>query len=282
MRPDLRVYELKVSPYERVAGMLLALLALIGVSVLIMFLLWLTSQIFARNEPVPAQLQDIGTGEGGIAGGMELDAPMAEELGLETELEEPSLKDTLAAVADAVATDPALLDDPALTDEILTGRGGSTGRGGRFGTGDGTGGGIRRNWEVRFAEGNTLQTYARQLDHFQIELAVVIQEENRLICARNLASSRPDTYSRPADQEKRYYLTWRRGGLQQADRALLDKANVPHRGRIIVKFIPPKLEAQLADMELKRAGGDLANVRKTTFGILPERSGYRFYIIDQI
>jgi hypothetical protein len=90
-QPNFRTYELRVSAYERVASMLLALLVLIGVSVLTMFLLWLTSRIFASREPVPIQLEEIGTGDTGLTGGMQLDEPMADELGVETDLEEPRL-----------------------------------------------------------------------------------------------------------------------------------------------------------------------------------------------
>lgn len=279
---DLKRYELGVSPYERVAGMLLALLALIGLVVLTMFILWLSSQIFATQAAVPVMLEDIGTGEGGLTGGMQLDAPMAEELGVETDLEEPSLENTLAAVAAAVATQQALLEDPALTDQALPGKGGSTGDGRGLGFGPGPGGsGRRRQWEVRFGEGNTLDTYARQLDFFGIELGVYPMPNNMVAYARNLASQRPETRTGPADQEQRFYMTWRQGGLEQADRELLAKAGISAQGKIIVKFIPNDLERQLAAMEKTRAGREANNIRTTYFGIRAERGGYRFYISDQ-
>ncbi len=273
-------YELNVSAYDRVASMLISLLVLGGAAVLTMFLLWLTSQIFATREPVAVQLEEIGTGEGGLSGGMELDAPMAEELGMETDLEEPSLEETLAAVADAVASQVAVLDDPALSEEAITGRGGSTGDGRGFGLGSGPGGsGRRRHWEVRFPPGATLDTYARQLDSLGIELGV-LKPNNRVITVSNLASDRPTVREGPADQEKRYYLTWRRGGLEQADRALLRKAGVDP-GRWILKFIPPELEQEMVRMERQRAGDEANNVRTTYYGVRPKGRGYEFYVIDQ-
>ena len=278
IQPDFDLYELQVSPYERVASMLLSLLTLVGLTVAILFILWLTSQIFANQAAVPVVMEDIGTGEGPLGGGMEMDAPMMEELGQQME-DEPAVEEMLAAVADAVATQQALLEDPALTEAIMGGRGGSTGDGRVPGVGGGPGGsGRARHWEVRFFEGNTLNTYARQLDYFGIELGVLMPD-NKVIYATNLSKDRPTTRTGPADQERRYYLTWRTGELQQADRALLQKANVEAQGRLILKFLPQELEGRLAGMEKARAGNE--TVRATFFGVVPEGSGYKFYIVDQ-
>jgi hypothetical protein len=281
IQPDLKVYELKVSSYERVASMLLALLALIGLSVLIMFILWLTGKIFAAGDPLPLQLEEIGTGEGPF-GGMELDAPLAEELGQETDLEEPAIENTLASIADAVSTQQSMLDDPALTDEVLAGKGGSTGDGRGTGLGSGPGGtGRYRRWEVRFAEGNTVDTYARQLDYFKIHLGVLMPN-NRVAYAYNLSKPRPDRREGPADQERRYYLSWtKRAALEEADRALLDRANIEPGNNLILKFIPPELELELQRLEKTRAGREADNIRATYFGIRPKRGGYEFFVADQ-
>ena len=64
-----------------------------------------------------------------------------------------------------------------MTDEMKAGRGGgSRGDGRTPGFGRGSGSGVARRWEVRFIEGNTLQTYARQLDFFEIELGVLSRQ----------------------------------------------------------------------------------------------------------
>jgi hypothetical protein len=270
-----------VSAYERVTSWIITLLVLVGASVFVLFVLWLSSRIFARQVAVPIQMQDIGTGEGGLAGGMELDAPSAEELGQETDLEEVSVEKSLAVVADAVAQKLAQLEDPLDTEDQLSGRGGSTGRGDATGIGAGTGGGRRRHWEVRFPEGSTVESYARALDYFKIELGVLLPD-NRVVYVYNLSKPKPDTREGPADQEKRYYLTWRRGSLVEADRELLRRAGVDPRDRLILKFLPPELEAQLAEMERARAGPRYDRVRTTYFAVVPQGSGYRFIIVDQV
>jgi len=284
VRPDFHGYELRVSPYERVASMLLALLALIGTTVLLMLILWLSSRIFASQAAVGVVLEDIGTGDGGLSGGMELDAPPAEELGMETDLEEPALEQTLAAIADAVASQVALLEDPALTEEMLSGKGGSTGDGRVPGLGSGPGGtGRARHWEVQFPPGNTIDGYAQQLDYFGIELGVMVPGTDgaRVIYASRFSQRAPVRREAPTDQEKRAYLTWRTGGLEQADRELLGWANISAEGKLILKFLPPELEQELLQMEHARAGDKAKRIRTTYFGIRPEGGGYKFYVIDQ-
>ena len=281
-RYDYRHYGLRVSPYERVASMLLAVLVLVGMTVLALFIMWLTSQIFAGQASVPIVLEDIGTGEGQLGEGMQLEAPLMEQLGQESDLEEPQVENMLAAVADAVASRAALLEDPMLGEETRMGPGGSTGDGRMLGPGGGhgKGGGRARRWEVQFLKGNTLETYARQLDFFGIEMGVLMPG-NKLTYVSNLAKAKPDVRTGTADKEKRYYLTWRQGELKQADVELLGRAGVAAEGKLILKFLPPEVESWLAEIEKARAGAEAKRVRATHFGIQTEGDGYTFFVIEQ-
>jgi len=274
-------YQLGVTRYDRVSSMLLALVILLGVIVGVLFIIWLTGQILLSQTAVPVELAELGEGTGPLGGGMELEAPTMEEIGEETDLLEPQVEDRLAAVADAVGAKTASLVDPTLTEHMRSGRGGGGSGDGRMaGTGSGSGEGQARRWEVRFPEGNTLEAYARQLDFFGIELGVLLPG-NQVVYASNLAKAKPDLRTGPADQEKRYYLTWRRGGLQAADRELLARAGVDTEKKIILKFLPPKVEAELARLEKVHAGSDADKVRKTVFLVLPSGDGYAFKVTDQ-
>ena len=266
---------MEVSRYERVASLLIALLILFSAAVLLAFLLWLTSQVFASNTAVPVQLEEIGEG-GGLGDSTDLDV---EEIGLETDLEDPEFKDTLATIADAVALKTSVLEDPTFLDNLEKGVGGRKGDGRTAGFGSGKPG-KPRHWEVRFIQGNTLKTYARQLDYFGIELGVLLPG-NKVEYAFNLSKSRPDRRSGPADRENRYYLTWRQGGLEEADHELLTLAGIQSKGRLILKFIPPEREIELVTLERKRAGDDVDRIRATTFQIRAEGGGYAFYVVDQ-
>ena len=271
-QPQSRSYRLKVSRYDRVSSMLLALVILLGVVVFVLLVIWLTSRIFLRQTAVSVELVELGSGDGPLGGGMELAEPVDEEI------EEPNVQQTLAMIAEAVALKTVQLDDPALSGRTAPGKGGGSGGSGEA---TGSGSGTSRNWEVRFIKGNTLESYARQLDFFKIELGALLPG-NKVAYAYNLAKRKPDTRTAAADQEKRYYLTWRSGELQEADRELLARAGIQSTGRIILKFLPPKLEAQLASMEKLRAGRHAEDVRRTRFEVRANGAGgYAFQIIDQ-
>lgn len=273
---------LKVTQYDQVASMLIALLILIGSATLLMLILWFTSRIFADQPAVPVTLEELGEGDGSLGEGMDLDAPDAEELGLDVELEEPQLEETLAAVADVVAANAAVLDSPALTDAIETGKGGRTGSGSGLGRGDGTGSGTGRGrrWKVTFAD-TTLEGYAEVLDYFRIELGVIMPG-GRVEYASKLSQSRPERRSGRTEDEKRYYLIWDGGELEQVEHQLLDKAGITdHRGRPVAKFLEPDVEAQLQQKEKEAAGAEYNDVRTTYFGVKRAGRGYEFYVIDQ-
>ena len=263
---DRGVYRLEVSSYDRVASMLISLLVLLGLAVLIMFVIWLTNRIFMHHTPPPVLAADIGQPDDPWGGSDDIEPPAPQE----TDILEEEVEETLEAVTDAIATRATMMSKRVSGDG--TGRGGSgTGRGRK---------GMGRNWEVQFAKGNTLNVYARQLDFFKIELGVR-RSGNKIEYASNLSSRRPRARVGPTDQEKRYYLTWRRGNLQQADRDLLNKAGIDPGRSPIFKFLPPEVEAMLLGLERDKAGSRAKKIRMTRFGLLPDGDGYKFYVMRQ-
>ena len=283
---DAETYELGISRYDRVASMLVALLVLVGATVLLLFLIWLTSTLFAKQTAIPVSLADVSGGEGGISTeGLQLDLPEVAEMAQELELEEPQIEQTLSTIIDAVAQRLADLDDPALTEEFNSGdRAASRGRGDAPALGEGDGeGGIPRaaRWEVFFQEGSSLTLYARQLDNFGIELAAV-GSGGQISYAYNLAKSKPDQRSGPGQDEERLYMSWRSGRRQEADRSLLTRAGIALGGRLVVQFYPSEVENRLAQIELDFAGRQAGEIRKTRFGVRSVDNGFEFYVLEQI
>lgn len=263
---DRKVYRLEVSRYDRVASMLISLLVLVGLAVLIMFVVWLTNRIFMHHTPPPIVAADIGDPEDPWGGNDDIEPPAPQE----TDILEEEVEETLEAVTDAIATRATMMSKRVSGDG--TGRGGSgTGRGRK---------GVGRNWEVQFAKGNTLSVYAKQLDFFKIDLGVR-RPGNKIEYASNLSSRRPRKWTGPTDEEKRYYLTWRRGNLQQADRDLLNKAGIDPGRSLIFKFLSREVEAMLFGLEQAKAGSRAKKIRMTRFGLLPDGNGYKFYVMRQ-
>lgn len=139
----------------------------------------------------------------------------------------------------------------------------------------------RDRWEIRLLEGHTLDTYARQLDFFGIELGVLLPD-GKILYVFNLSQAKPDTRVGDVGDEKRCYLTWQAGRLREADLELLARAGVDSTGRVVLKFVPPAVERKLAELEQAEAGSALDRVERTCFGIRAAESGYEFFIYEQI
>ncbi len=209
-------------------------------------------------------------------------APPAAELKLELATpipgsalaEEAPLPQTLAAVAAAVDAKAAQLDDPTRLAALQ----------GRDSWNDQrkaeAGANRAWNWELRFSKGLTKDKYAQQLDFFGIELAVVMPG-NQLIYVSRFTKAKPDVRKGAADAETRWYMTWRVGDLGRADADLLARAGIHAEDRVVLKMLPPALEAKLAELEKERAGGLLPYVCKTQFGIRAAGDAYEFYVVEQ-
>lgn len=136
------------------------------------------------------------------------------------------------------------------------------------------------NWELQIAKGNTLETYAKMLDFFGIELGALMPE-GKIIYAYNLSKLKPDTRVGPAASEKRYYFTWARGDLRKADQDLYSQAGVDTSERVIVCFMPREIEALIADLEKSYAGEKAGSVAKTRVGLRRKADGYEFFVVEQ-
>lgn len=275
---------MSLSTYDQVAGILLALLLLIGGAVGVMFLLWLISSIVFAPAARPIKLVENITGRGEHAEGFarDLEAPGEEEM---PELQEPQLQTSLEAVTDAVSSVAASMDvfdsQSPLTSKGNAGLGDSRPPG-PLGEGENI---IPRweRWEIRFSS-NNLNAYAQQLDFFKIELGA-IGGKKEVDYAMNLTQGRPNTKSGPSKNEKRLYMTWKSGALKQFDQQLLARAGVNTSNRMLVQFYPEQTENMLATIEMENAKKvghpNLKEFLRTVFGVRAAGRNFEFYVIDQ-
>lgn len=270
--------KLDVSAQDRASSLVVALVVVLGMIVLLMFAIWLSSRLSYAPPPVPVTLVDDlgGGGSGNNAPGAEqqLEEVSPEEV---KDLQEVNLD--LKTVSDAVSTQ-------ALNLEAMEGSVSGLGSGEGTGTGDGRGpgpGGTGTatqlpDWEVRF-NATTIDVYAAQLDFFGIELGAIGGGKKTVDYAARLTQPNPVTRSAPGDAEKRRYLVWRKGPLAAADKSLLTKANIDTNGRIVLQFLPEPLERQMAQLEAAHAKGRKLNeIRRTVFGV---RGMYEFFVLEQ-
>ena len=136
-------------------------------------------------------------------------------------------------------------------------------------------------WEVRFTSTSPTK-YAEQLDSFGIELAAIGGREE-IDYASQLSDATPSVRTAKGSEEKRMYMSYRSGQLKEFDRQLLTRAGIQTQGRTLLQFYPRNVEAQLATLERRKAGGrPLREIRKTVFGLRKEGSGYRFEVLEQL
>lgn len=275
---------IKTSSYDRVAGMLISLLFLIGASVAVLFVVWLTTVLVFAPAPVPVKLVENVAGRGDHAAGFarDLEAPGEEEM---PELQEPQVQTALEAVTDAVSIVAASMDTFDTT-SITTSKGkgglGDSRPPGPEGEGDNI---IPRweRWEVRYIS-NSVNAYAQQLDFFKIELGAAGGKPN-IDYAVNFTKGRPDTRQGSTKEEKRLYMTWKSGTLKQFDEQLLGRAGISTAGRMVMQFYPEETEDRLAWIEMENAKKlghpNVKEFLRTIFGVRPAGRGYEFYVIEQ-
>ena len=268
----------KDDTYDRFASLLSSLLIFASISTAILLGLWLSTGLAKKKTSVAVQLGQFGD-LGGLSDDRRLDSEVVTP-GYEVEFDEPTFADSVESVADMISTQTTLFTNPAQrSDSVLTvgetrGDGSAPGQGaGRLGQ--------RRHWEVQFHDQRSLQTYAQQLDYFQIELAVMQPGGNVMYFSR-LADPMPGIRQELATNEQRYYLTWLRPELQEADRELIAKTGTTlGEKQIIMKFLPLELEQLLAKLERDTAGDRLPQLRATYFAVRQAGRDYEFYVTRQ-
>ena len=276
--------KMRISQFDVVTSLFLALILFIGTFVLMLFIIWLLG---GKPSPKPlAPLIENPAGRGENPEGFERDfePPGAEEV---EELMEPTLADTIEAVTDAVSTVAAALTT-ADTQQAATTSG--TGQGdsrppGPAGEGDDI---IPRweRWELNF-KANNQRAYGQQLDFYKIELGAFGGGVSGLDYAANLASARGSvtTIRRTRKSESIFLgslpprsLVMSAAFLQQAGVAL-------PAGRNVVRLIPQDLENELAHKELEYAKTkgyqSVTQLAKTVFESKPAGSGYEFEVVSQ-
>jgi hypothetical protein len=281
---------LKVTDYDRAAAFVTAAAFATGLTALLLFAAWYSLHEWGAAEPaVPLELV---AGSGGIETGSE-----SETLDLKTPYEEtadPSLaeirddKTQVAPMLDAVVDFAGKAADAAReqsgTDAVNAGTPGSKSGTGRraLGLGPGDGGMPReQRWFVRFSEGGTTYTYARELDGIGIELGALLPG-GKLVYVSKLSADKPTVrYANSGAGENRLYFTWQGGGRRTADIELFRKAGIDVGAAPIFHFYPKPAEEMLAKLEVEYRNRPTRDIRRTYFAVEPKGTGFKFVVTRQ-
>ena len=288
---NLQTRRLRVSSYDRAWSWLLALLLLLGTAVFLLFMVWLSNHIHVTEITREVDLTEVGDGEGGgdgrPAGGTQLESPNDSTEPVPITDTTPDMQDTLTAVSETVVEQVSKLDDPSLQPPKAKGDYGTGGgSGGGSGPGRGLGHGKGRpgrpqRWELRLDKGSTPENYARLLDSFGIELGVITPGD-KVVYLSKFSAGIPTKHEGPRAADKRYYFVWRGGDFKDAELEFFRRARVSTEGGTIYKFLPPKVEQDLLQLEKAFQNKTIAEIKKTRFGILTDGAGFKFYVISQM
>ncbi|HRE98888.1 MAG TPA: hypothetical protein PLI18_00115 [Pirellulaceae bacterium] len=275
LKPKLTV-ETTVSRYERVSGMVTAIVSLLGFCVTIMFLIWLSEMTLdLRVERQALVSVEEGEDEKPLGEAQDIEEPGSEF----PEVDTPQLADSLEALTSAVSSISASdreVDGSAA--EMGAGRGLGTRNGG--GLGNGKGKGPWERWEIRYTTASQ-QAYAAQLDSLGIELGAISRDSPQIVYLQNLSTNRSTRAGRKSE-EKRVFFNYNQGVLQKWDQDFMAEAGIDLRNKILVQFYPPQIQQTLLQLEQRKLGGrNVDEVFRTVFGVRPAGGGYEFYVIDQ-
>jgi hypothetical protein len=275
----------RVSSYDRAAGLLIALLVLLGTSVVVLLFAFLAGQFAPRRErTVPVVVHEGAGGDPASvdSSGMLLDVPQTETISKETTVPLESFRETIDSIDRLVKERQTEIVDLLQPEVSQPSRSTGSGDAPAAGTGGGAGGvARRRQWEIYYGAGDTLEEYGKQLDFFGIELAAV-DGDGTAVYARDFSKPAPAIDRNRQGPERRLTMTWQAGSpRREVDRKLLEKVGVDTLGKTLVQCLPIELEAKLEKLEYDFARRTPDRVEHTRFAIRPARNVYEMFVSEQ-
>ncbi len=260
--------------------MLIALLILVGCTVLGLLVIYFANRTFPTIEPIPVVPVEAtsATANQGLAD--EPDPPGIEDA---PELNEPQLQDTLSALSDLVSSKEVLMSDEEIDAEKEASKGKGLGDARMAGSGgDGVVERVPRwqRWKIRF-EPDSAGEFASWLDYHKIELGV-LGRDNQVHYAYEIGSSLPKTRTGFSKKETRGYTSAADGPMPRLTMLLARKADIARHGSIVLLFYPFDVESILWTLEKKFSGDrDVNSIRETVFTVTRERDKFGFQVTDQ-
>ena len=280
---------MNVTRFDRVSSWMIAAVLALGGAVVWLTVVWATNRLPSPKSAVPVEMVNLSGGaeDGSPDETLQLESPdeeVQDPTVAETESEETEIQEVLETVVELADQATNQAEQQFETDASNAGKPGSASGTGKRALGLGPGeGGIPREqrWFIRFADGGSLDTYAKQLGFFGIELAA-LRNSGKLDYISDLASPKPKVRSAASGKgENRLYMTWRGGNRRTSDIKLFERAGSYVGQARILHFYPPKTEALLAQVEHAYKNRDAAEIRRTYFTVRPGGDGYEFVVTKQ-
>ena len=271
------------------AGMIAAVAGLLGLTGLLIAI-WFTNRIPAPPEPIPFEIVEMPGGfeDGEPDESLELESPeeevpdpaIAETTDEQSQIEE--MLETIVELSDSASQEVDTIESESSKNTGQVGSASGTGKR-PLGMGGGGKGGFPREqrWRIKFDDGD-LDTYAKQLDFFKIELGALFQD-GRLVFIKDMSQPNPTKREvKTGAGEDRLYMTWRGGSRKQADASLFQRAGVQGAGNaMLMHFYAPETEQLLARTEVAYRNRKSDEIRSTYFSVRKDGAGFKFVVTSQ-
>jgi hypothetical protein len=272
-------YQLTVNAYDRTASLIVALLVIVGCTVLGMSVVFFTGKFVHTVEPIPVVPVEATSSSANQGLAEEPEPPGVEDA---PDLSEPQLQDTLETLANAVS-DKVLISDELIDAEKEAGKG--QGLGDARMAGPGGAGVVERvprwqRWKIRF-QPESAGEFAHWLDYHKIEIGV-LGRDNLVHYGYDFSQAAPKVKSGEPTQETRGYTSAADGPMPGLTMELARKADVARFGPIVLLFYPFEVESVLWTLEKEYSSGRDANdIRETVFTVVREGKEFKFEVVDQ-
>ena len=277
---------LKVTKYDLISAGLIAVAIGLALVVFTLVVIWLTNRIPVPDSPPMIEMVEFpgGSEDGAPDETLNVESPedptddpsVAEEPSEVTEIQE--MLDQVLEVSDQATQMASEQFDTAAANTGNPGSAVGTGRR-PLGMGDGKGGfPSEQRWFIQFADKGSLDSYARQLDFFGIELGVLMDGKLTYI---NGMSGSPKKRIATTGKDDRLYMNWQGGDRRKADLELFKRASVDAAPGTILHFYPKKTEQMLLTIEQQFANRKAKDIRRTYFKVTVKGGGYAFVVTKQ-
>lgn len=280
---------MKVNLYDRLSAWMISCVIGLLIGVFCVVTWWLTTRPPSQEFLVPMEMV-------AASGGSESGSP-DETLSIESP-EDPT--ENAASSEDVQESDPTEIVQSVVelanqatqqADQVLAqnassgGSPGSVQGTGRRALGSGPGeGGIpnEERWVIRYADDTSLAEYAKQLDHFGIELGALLPD-GQLVYMSKVSSNAPvKRVSTSGKGEQRLYMTWQGGSRKEADAKLFARIDVDVSKAVLFHFYSKSTEQLLLTKEFQFAKRKAQEIRRTYFVVVKQGAGYDFVVTRQV
>ena len=286
--PEIHTPVLKVTRFDLVSSSMIAIVIGLVLAVIYLFIWWNSTRIADPKTDVELELIEIPGGfeDGSPDDTLKVDSPEPESTdpSLTVVADENLIEETFENVVELSAEASNQVEKQYELDETTSGNPGkATGTGRRpLGEGKGVGGLPReQRWIVTYGDRSGLTSYAKQLDHFGIELGALMPGGTLVYISKFSSDTPVKRTEKSGLNEKRLYMTWQGGGRRIGDIELFKKAGIDATGTTIFHFYPRETEIRMVKLETSYRNRKSKDIRRTYFAVKSSGSGYEFEVTNQ-